>query len=156
MIYKVRHFTLPEIVCQHVLDAYGSRAWYWWDERLWMTMDFLRDQFGVPIYGNNYDMPIETREKLGLSLFTQRGCRCTLCELVKKAVKDGEIYCSAHIRFQAFDFNVHNMSSDKVTLWLLSNYQILPFPIRVEKNTKGWTHLDVCNTGTNKVELFIP
>jgi len=156
MVYRTRHFTLPELVCPHVLDAYGSRAWAWFDERLLMTIDFLRDQLNVPIYGNNYDMPAETRVKLGLQLYDERGCRCIMCSIVQKAIKNKKIYCSAHIRFQAFDFNVFGMASDKVTLWLLTNYQILPFPIRVEKNRIGWTHIDLCNTGTNKVELFIP
>jgi hypothetical protein len=156
MIYKPRNFTLAELVCPHVLETFGSRAWSFFDERLLMTLDFLRDKWGVPVYVNNYDMPEETRERLGLPLFDERGCRCIQCSLVKEAIKDRRVYCSAHIRFQAADFNVHKMPSDKVTLWLLTNYLILPFPIRVEKNRKGWTHIDTANTGTNKVELFIP
>jgi hypothetical protein len=156
MIYKPRNFILSELICPHVLNTFGSRAWSFFDERLLMTMDFLRDQWNAPVYVNNYDMLKETREKLGLPLFDERGCRCIQCDIVKKAIRDGKIYCSAHIRFQACDFNVFKMTSDKVTLWLLSNYQMLPFPIRIEKNTKGWTHIDMSNTGTNKVELFIP
>ena len=154
MIYKPRHFTLQELVCQHVFDAHGSRAWSFFDERLLMTMDFLRDKWNSPIYVNNWDMPEETRERLGLGLYDERGGRCVQCDLVKKAAKSGRVYCSAHIRFQACDFNVHKLTPDKVSLWLLQNYQLLPFPIRLEKNTKGWTHLDMSNTGTNKVELF--
>ena len=119
-----------------------------------MTMDFLRDQFDVPIYVNNYDMPEATRIKLGLKLFDERGGRCIQCDEVKKAIKAGRVYCSAHIRFQAMDFNVHGMTSGKVNLWIMTNYLVLPFPVRLEKNTSGWTHLDVCNTGTNKVETF--
>ena len=139
MIYKPRNFALHELVCPHVLDAFGSRAWSFFDERLLMVLDFLRDKWDSPIYVNNYDMPEETREKLGLPLFDERGCRCNVCDMVKKATKAGRIYCSAHIRFQAADFNVHKMTPDKVTLWLLSNYQLLPFPIRLEKGTKGWS-----------------
>jgi len=156
MIYKPRHFSLEEMVCPHVLDVFGSRSWSFFDERILMIMDFLRDQFRQPIYVNNYDMPEQTRIKLGMNLYDERGGRCIQCDLVKKAIKEGRLYCSAHIRFQACDFNVFKMTPDKVSLWLVSNYQILPFPIRVEKGTKGWTHIDVCNGGTNKVELFNP
>jgi hypothetical protein len=155
MIYRTRHFTLSELVCPHVLEAWGSMAWPWIDERLAMTIDFLRDQFKAPIYVNNYDMPEDVRLKLGLPLFDERGLRCIQCDIVKKASKAGRVYCSSHIRFQAVDFNVHGMTPDNVSLWLLSNYLLLPFPIRVEKGTKGWTHLDTSNAGTNKVELFV-
>ena len=156
MIYKPRHFSLEEVVCPHVFNAFGSRAWSFFDERILMTMDYLRDQFGVPIYVNNYDMPKAIRVKLGLGLYDERGYRCIQCDLVKKAIKEGRLYCSAHMRAQAFDFNVFGMASGKVNLWIVTNYLILPFPVRIEKNTSGWTHIDVCNTGTNKVELFNP
>lgn len=155
-MYKPRHFNIQELVCPHVFDTFGSRAWSFFDERLLMTMDFLRDQWNSPIYVNNYDIPEDVRTKLGLELFDERGCRCIQCDLVKKAAKAGKVYCSAHIRFQACDFNVNNMPSGKVSLWLVSNYILLPFPIRVEKGTVGWTHIDTSNTGTNKVELFNP
>lgn len=156
MLYKCRHFSLQELVCPHVLEAQGSRALSYFDERLLMTLDFLRDIWHAPVYLNNYDMPEETRKKLGLPLFDERGCRCIQCDLVKKAIKEGRVYCSAHIRFQAGDFSVQGMTSSNVSLWLMSNYILLPFPIRVEKGTYGWTHIDMSNTGTNKVELFNP
>jgi len=156
MIYRCRHFVLSEIVCPHVLDTWGSLAWSWADERLTMTMDFLRDQLDAPIYINNYDMPEETRLKLGLELFDERGLRCIQCDIVKKAIKAGKVYCSGHLRFQASDFNVHGMTPEKVRYWLTANSVLLPFPIRIEKGTSGWTHIDTANTGTNKVELFIP
>jgi hypothetical protein len=156
MLYKPKYFALQELVCPHVFNAFGVRAWSFFDERLLMTMDFLRDQWGVPIYVNNWDMPAATRKRLGLPLFDERGGRCIQCDLVKKACTEGRVYCSSHIRFQASDFTVQNMTSSKVSLWLVSNYALLPFPIRVEKGTKGWTHIDMCNTGANKVELFNP
>ena len=156
MLYRPRHFVLQELVCPHVYDAFGSRAFSFFDERILMTLDFLRDYWNLPIYVNNWDMAEETRKKLVLPLFDKRGGRCVQCDTVKKASKEGRVYCSAHIRFQACDFNVSKMSSNKVSLWLVSNYVLLPFPIRVEKNTSGWTHIDTANTGTDKVELFNP
>ena len=155
-MYKPRNFVIQELVCPHVFGRFGERAWPFFDERLLMTLDFLRDKWNAPIYANNYDMTQAARQRLGLGLYDERGCRCIKCDLVKKAITEDRLYCSAHMRFQACDFNVTGMSPEKVTLWLVTNYVLLPFPIRVEKNTKGWTHIDVSNTGKNKVELFNP
>lgn len=118
-----------------------------------MTIDFLRDHLG-PIYVNNWDMTDE--ERAGMPLFTQRGFRCTECELVRESIKKRIPYASAHGRAQAIDFNVKDMTPGKVRLWITGNSILLPFPIRVEKGTSTWVHIDVCNGGTGKVELINP
>lgn len=147
MIYKPRHFRIEELVCPHAHDVYKeSLLWAFFDERLLMTIDFIRDQLG-PVTVNDWHV-----RQGG---FTQRGLRCIRCAIVKKAIKEGRMYFSAHMRGQAVDFNVRGVDPATVQLFVLQHYQIFPFPIRLEKNTRTWTHLDVCNTGTNKVELFI-
>jgi hypothetical protein len=94
---------------------------------------------------------------MNLSLFDERGLRCTQCSLVQEAIRKHVVYCSAHLRGQAFDFNIKGMKTAQVQLWLITNFAILPFPVRLEKNTNGWNHIDVCNSGKSnyKVELFI-
>jgi hypothetical protein len=147
MIYRSRHFKIHEVVCPHVLAGFSeTQAWSFFDERLLMTVDFLGDQLGI-IYANNYFWGGNKDE---------RGIRCILCSEVISKSRKNKLYCSAHIRAQALDFVVKKMASDKVGLWIMSNYLVFPFPIRIEKNRIGYTHLDVCNQGTNKVELFIP
>lgn len=154
MIFKPKHFTLNELVCSHVLNKWGEMAWQFPDERAMMTIDFLRAKLGVEIYVNNYDLTEDQRTNMGLKLFSQRGLRCIQCQLVQDAIKKSEVYCSAHIRGQAFDINAKGMSTASLRLWIVSNAALLPFPLRLEKVTNGWVHFDVCNSGKDKVELF--
>lgn len=155
MIYKPRHFDLKELLCPHLYTRFGDFAWRFFDERLLMTIDFLRDHLGT-LYANNYDLSEAQRSDLGLGLYDERGLRCTECDEVKKAIKAGRPYASAHLRAMATDFNSMTMSAEQIRLWILSNYSILPFAIRVEKGTPTWVHIDVCNGGSSKVELINP
>ena len=153
MIYRPRHFIIQELVCQHVYTAFGEKAWEFLDDKLTITLDLLRDQLG-PIYVNNYDMTEKQREKLGVPLFTQRGLRCTMCELVRSAVFANKVYVSAHITANGADFDVKGMTAAGVRLWIASNPIKMPFPVRLEKSRK-WVHLDTRDAG-QKVYLFNP
>lgn len=141
-MYKPRHFILAELVCPHVFNKFGDVAWSFFDEKLLTTIDLLRDQLG-PIYVNDWDSKGE---------FSQRGFRCILCQLVQNAVKNGILYVSPHMTGQAVDFEVDNMTAEKVRQWILSSQNILPYPIRLERNV-SWIHLDVRDAG-QKVTLF--
>lgn len=66
------------------------------------------------------------------------------------------MYLSAHTRFQAVDFNVSGMTDAEVRAWIDSHKDEMPVPIRVEKNTLTWVHVDVSvplNTN-NKITYF--
>jgi hypothetical protein len=154
MLYKCRHFGLAEIVCPHILKAHGEQAWQFFDPQLLMTIDLLRDQFGVPIYGNNYDMLNDHRTELGLPLFTQRGLRCVLCQLVQDAIVAKRCYMSAHITGQAFDGDVKGMTAVQVRQWILANQIKLPFPVTIEKGV-NWLHI-ATRDGGQKVTLINP
>jgi len=145
MIYKCRHFILQEIVCQHIYNAFGDQAWSFFDDRILHTLDYLRDIWNKPIYVNNWD----TGGK-----FDERGYRCIKCSIVQDAIKHDVLYASAHTRAQAVDFTVEGMNVIQVRQWLIGNPSLLPYPIRLEKNAPTWNHLDVCNRGRDKVELF--
>lgn len=144
MIYVPRHFILQELVCSHIYNAFGEQAWSFFDDRLLQTIDLLRDQIG-PIYINNWDMG---------GKYDERGYRCIQCSIVKDAIAHGVLYASAHTRAQASDFTARDMNVIQVRQWIIGNPSLLPYPIRLEKNAPTWNHLDVCNRGKNKVELF--
>jgi len=154
MIYRPRHFIIQEVVCPHVFSIFGEKAWEFFDDKLLMTLDLLRDQLG-PIYVNNYDMEKALRERLGLPLFTQRGLRCTMCELVRSAVLNNRVYVSPHVTAQGADFNVWKMTAAQVRLWIATNYIKIPFPVRLEKSV-DWVHLDTRDAGKGMVYLFNP
>jgi hypothetical protein len=144
MIYKPRHFDLKELVCPDIYAKFGQIAWQFFDDKMLMTLDLLRDQLG-PIYVNNWDIKGE---------FDERGFRCIQCSLVKKAIKDKRLYVSPHMTGQGVDFDVEGMSAGEVRIWILSNQIKLGFPIRLEKNV-SWVHLDTRDAG-HKVTLISP
>jgi hypothetical protein len=144
MIYRPRHFDIKELVCPDVYKKFGQIAWQFFDDKMLMTLDLLRDQLG-PIYVNNWDINGQ---------FDERGFRCIQCSLVKKAIKDKRLYVSPHMTGQGVDFDVEGMSAGEVRIWILSNQIKLGFPIRIEKNVT-WVHLD-SRDGGQKVTLINP
>ena len=145
MMYRPRHFIIQELVCPHVHAKFGNVAWQFFDDKLLITLDMLRDQLG-PVYVNNWDMG---------GKFSQRGFRCTRCALVKKAVQEDRVYVSPHMTGQGVDLDVKGMTAAKVRLWIVSNPIKMPFPIRLEKSVT-WVHIDVRDAGQGQVYLFNP
>jgi hypothetical protein len=128
-------------------------AFQFFDDKLLMTLDIIRDHLG-PYYINNWDMKEEKRRELNLPLYDERGLRCIQCSIVVAAFKAGILYCSSHLRGQGSDGDIEGLTADKVRLWCVANKNILPFPIRLEKRV-SWVHLDTMDAGKGKVYLFI-
>jgi len=152
MLYRPRHFVLQELACPHIFEKYGETAWQFFDDKLLMTLDLLRDQLG-PIYVNNWDMSPAKRKQAGTQLFDERGFRCIQCSIVKEHIKENILYVSPHMTGQGADFDVLGLSAPKVRLWCAANYILLPFSIRLEKSVP-WVHLDTRDCGKGKVHLF--
>lgn len=152
MQYKSRYFIIQELVCPHVFKKYGEVAWQFFDDKLLMTLDFIREALG-PMYVNNWDMTEEERKKLEMPLYDERGFRCIQCDLVKNAIKEERLYVSSHMTGQGVDFNIEFLHASKVRLWIAGNFIKLPFPIRLEKGV-SWVHLDTRYAGNGKVVLF--
>ena len=94
-----------------VTTATGQTAWDWIDPRLKTFLAWFRKEIGREVYVNNWD----SGGKL-----SQRGMRCNLCSLVKDKTLKGLGYNSAHIRFQALDFNVKGMEDKDAIKWLVA------------------------------------
>jgi len=154
MPYRPRHFIIQELVCPHVHTQFGEVAWQFFDDKLLITLDMLRDQLG-PIYVNSWDMTKAKRDKAGIKEYTQRGLRCTMCQLVKDAVQNNRVYMSPHITSQGVDLDVKGMTAAQVRLWITKNYIKMPFPVRLEKSV-NWVHIDVRDAGQGQVYLFNP
>ena len=147
MLYKPEFFDLEEIVCKHVFDKFGVIAWQFFDDRALRTIDFIRQRLNKRITVNNWHEG---------GSFSQRGFRCTQCQLIVDAVNDQRVYCTPHARGVAFDFDVEGLVAEEVRQWLIKNYGILPYAIRLE-NHVSWVHMDtVDNNGQIKVLLFNP
>lgn len=127
------YFDIQEFVCQHVYDKYGLFAWNFFDPRLIITLNTIRDRIGKPIYVNNWQIHGDK---------SQRGLRCPQCEIVKGYFEKGVLYMSGHPLGKAADFEVQGLIGQEVRDWIIKNKNWWPYPIRIEKDT-SWVHLDV-------------
>jgi hypothetical protein len=118
-------------------------AWSFFDPRLLNTLEIIREHIDRSIYINNWMVHGE---------FSQRGFRCIKCSLVKDAIKTNKLYVSAHMCGQAADFDITDMTAEQGRQWIVANQNILPYNIRLERNT-SWIHLDVRN-GKEKITMF--
>ena len=141
---KPDHFSIDELVCPDVYQYYGDTAFQFFDVKLLITIDRLREKFNKPIYINNWMIHGD---------FTQRGFRCIKCDLVKKAIADNQIYVSPHMTGQAVDFDVEGLLSEEVRQYIIKNKNLWPYPMRLEEGV-SWVHLDIRDNGTEKITLF--
>jgi hypothetical protein len=140
----MENFSIEELVCSHVYKVWGETAWNWMDPRLRKFLEWFRKEINTEVYVN-------WPEK-GL---TQRGLRCNICQLVKDQTKKDKTYNSAHIRFQAIDFNVKGMTCESVRKWLILHQNEIPVPIRMEAaDGIERVHIDVCNGSNDKIQMF--
>jgi hypothetical protein len=146
MRFEPIYFSLDELVCPHVYDFYGEVAWQFFDTRLLITIDTLRDRLNKPIFINDWQVH---------GKFDERGFRCIQCELVKKAIDENRLYVSPHMTGQGVDFDVQGLLAEEVRQWIIKNQHILPYPIRLEAGV-SWVHLDTRDAERGKVHLFNP
>jgi uncharacterized protein YcbK (DUF882 family) len=144
MMYKSKYFKLKELVCRHVYEKFGEKAWSLLDPRLLQTLDIIKEALDKPIYINNWSVQ---------GALSQRGLRCILCKLVKDAFVKNTLYMSAHMEGQAVDFDVMGMTAEEVRKWIIEHQDILPYSIRLEDGV-SWVHLDVRGEDDVKVYLF--
>ncbi len=129
-----RFFGIKELVCPHVYERFGDEAWNFLDERLLLTLHTIRLYLDKPIIVNNW-------AKGGS--YSQRGLRCNVCPLVKEKTSLEKVYVTAHLQGKAVDFHVPGMTSEEVRRFIKEIRLQLPYPIRIERGTQGWVHIDM-------------
>ena len=126
-----KNFDIRELVCPHCYERFGEKSWQFLSTQILSTLYTLRYEiFQQPIIVNNWHKGDK---------YDERGLRCNICPLVKNKKS---IYLSAHCLGMAIDFNVGNLKSEEVFPVLKYNAHRFEYPIRVEKDTNGWTHID--------------
>ena len=145
MIQELQYFELEELVCPHVYEKYKQVAWQFFDSRLLMTIERIRELL-------NKRITVNTWKEEGQ--FSQRGFRCIQCNIVKKAIEEDRLYVSPHMTGQAVDFDVEGLLAEEVRQWIIKKQNLLPYPIRLENGT-SWIHLD-SRDSISKVYLFNP
>jgi hypothetical protein len=144
MIQKPEFFSIDELVCPDVYEVYGEKAFMFFDVRLLITLDTIRDRIGKPIFCNDWMVH---------GSYSQRGLRCLRCDLVKAKCLAGEMYESAHLLGKGVDFDCEGLVAEEVRQWIVKNKSWWPYHIRLEKNV-SWVHLDMFDQSEDKVYLF--
>lgn len=142
----MKHFGIKELVCPHVYEKWGEKAWQFLDDRLLANLEYIREGIGKPIVVNNW-------AKGGQ--YSQRGLRCNCCILVIEKTDLRKVYLSQHIFGKAVDFNVVGMTAEEVRQWIKAHAKELPYSCRVEELV-DWCHLDTMNNSATKVLGFYP
>jgi hypothetical protein len=138
MIFKPKYFKIQELVDPDTLTRYGED--YCWktffDKRLLIQIDLLREYFGKPITINNWNEGGE---------FKYRGFRQSNCTVGATN--------SQHRFGRAVDFDVQGLTADEVRKEICK-FKYLPsfkFISRME-DLVTWVHIDCANT--TELELF--
>lgn len=144
IVAKLRkYFDIKELVCPHIYEKFGEKAWDQIDVRLLETLLFIRSEIGLPMTVNTYPK----------GRLTQRGMRCNMCDMVRAKTK---AYLSAHLFGQGVDFNLNGMNAESTRQWIIDNKERLPHPIRLEiGDNVTWVHLDIRNETDNKIVYFV-
>ena len=136
---KTSKFVIQELVCQHIYNRDGDKAFRYFRPVVLDFLDWFRIEIGKPVYINNWHWKGDK---------SQRGLRCNLCQLVKNANK---LYMSAHITGSGIDLNVKDTTPNDVRKWIENNIDRFfdKFPqyikkIRLESAAFAptWVHID--------------
>lgn len=138
MSYICKHFGIEELVPERVFKKIGSRAWQLLDDRLLITIDALREEFGS-ITINNWKWN-GSRQYSGLR-----------DEHFYSSVTSYLSSRSQHKYGRAADM-LFNVSADKVRKFILENPEKFPYvtfvecsPLDKKGKAMSWVHVDVRN-----------
>lgn len=137
-----KYFNIKELVCPHVYEKFGERAWIFLDTMaLCLLLVLHRDILKVPLVCNTKTL-------------TQRGLRCNLCDIIKKKTADGKAYLSPHSLGKAWDLSSPAMSAEEMRLKIAENVDLLPCKVRIEQDVT-WLHIDTYDEmQTAKIKYF--
>lgn len=129
-----KYFNIKELVCPHVYEKFGERAWIFLDTMaLRLLLILRRDILKVPLVCNTKTL-------------TQRGLRCNRCEIVRDKTSP---YLSAHVTGKGFDFSSPALSAEEMRLKISENVDLLPCKVRIEQDV-NWLHIDVYDEMTKE------
>lgn len=134
-----KYFNIKELVCPHVYEKFGERAWIFLDAMaLRLLLVLRRDILKVPLVCNTKTL-------------TQRGLRCNRCEIVRSKTSP---YLSAHVTGKGFDLSSSAMSAEEMRLKIAENLDLLPCKVRIEQDV-NWLHIDVYDEmQSSKIKYF--
>ncbi len=134
-MYKCKHFKAHELVPQKIYSRYGEKSFQFLDDRLLMTLDFIREMFGETTI-NNYHWD-GNREWSGLR------------------TSDSPYYSSTsqHTFGRAADCIFNEPDVFDIQEYILTHQKNFPF-IRGIETEVSWLHIDVGNRSGNTIQTF--
>lgn len=151
IIFKLRrYFDIYELVGPYTYDKYGEAAWKFFSTDALHALLIVREGIGLPMIVNTWYWG---------GVYSQRGLRSNLQNILRQMFKDFKLYLSGHVLGEAFDFDVEGMTAEEVRKWIMDNAELFPMRIRLERYKNGkpitWVHMDTIQELENpKVYLF--
>lgn len=128
-MYKPKYFKIQELVCPHVYEKFGSRAWNFFHREFLRDLDKLRELLGTPVTVNDWHLG---------GMYSQSGLRCPRCAMNEK------FSMSAHNFGMAADVKAKGYLSREISEKIISNYRLFNSFKRIENTfyTPTWCHID--------------
>ena len=138
---KSKYFDIRELVSKDTYESLGEKAWELFDRKAIDTLDFIRENTGLPVIVNDWKWGGENQ---------YRGYRKRDCPIGAKY--------SAHKDGKAFDFTVKGWTDEQTEEWLNKNADRLPYNIRIEiEDTNTKVHFDTrIISPVSKITYFKP
>lgn len=137
-MYRCKHFDINELVDSKTFEKFGEGAWMFFDPRALISLDAIREFYGVPVTVNNWPY--------GGSL-QYRGFRPRNCDV-------GAEY-SQHRFGAAFDCDVKGVPASTVRKDILANKDTRFRLINCIEDDVSWIHFDVRNI-EDRIRIVYP
>lgn len=129
-----KNFIIQEFVAEDIYKRFGSSSIWFIDKRIVELAQFLRDNFGKPVYINNWHKG-GVRDESGYRLpNTSTGAEF-----------------SQHKFGRAIDLRIKDYTSEEIRQYIRDVFPaLLEMGLTtIEKNTPTWVHIDCRETGTD-------
>ena len=139
-MFKLKYFTVQELVPKEVFLARGVKAIELMDKELLVFIDKLREVLGKPITINTWNAG---------GVFSYRGLRTIECPQYSAY--------SQHTYGKALDFDVAGMSAHEVREWIIANKNLdWVKPISFIEDNVNWVHVDTRPSVDGTLVLWDP
>jgi len=141
-------FDIRELICEHTYKRFGEKSWQFFDYQFLENLLILRrDVLQVPLFVNNWHR--RATLPAGSFIYTQRGFRCNICQLVKDATLKDRVYLTSHANGAGVDAQSSKMTAQQMRDKIKEDQHKFTIPVRVEKGV-SWLHFDIYDDGNGQ------
>lgn len=149
----IKHFSIKELVPEHIYDTWGENSWWFLDYRACKTLEWVREHLGSCVvndwpWGGSYSQSgLRTFE-----FYMQNNLRPIYIAKEKIAMSN-----SQHKYGRGFDCKLANCTAEEARQYIKDNWEEhgLDWAITLEEGV-SWLHFDCRNQKENRVYTFNP